>query len=155
MQYIEPMLLLCLRYIAAKEDAREVAMDAFLKFFNGINDFEYRGEGSVSAWLKRITINCCLMFLRKRSVSFDQITDNDFYTGMAGSDSIDGHLNAKDILKLVHALPAGCKTVFNLYVFEQMGHKDIAALLGITEGTSKSQLHLARKILKDKILINI
>lgn len=155
MKYVEEMLLLCLRYIKEKEDAREVLMDAFLKFFNNIDDFEYRGEGSVRAWLKKITISYCLMFLRKRAVLFDQINDNDFYQEMAAADDVTGMINAKEIMKLIHTLPDGCRTVFNMYVFEEMTHKDIALMLNISEGTSKSQLHLARKLLKEKIMINI
>lgn len=155
MRYVEDMMLLCMRYITNKEDAREVLMDAFLKFFNSINDFEYRGEGSVKAWLKKITINYCLMFLRKNNISFEQISDRDFYNELPAAESIIDQLNVKEILKLIHALPPGCKTIFNLYVFEGRSHKEIATLLNVTEGTSKSQLHLARMILKDKILINI
>ena len=153
MQYVEEMMVLCLRYIADREDAREVMMDAFLKFFSSLKDFEYRGQGSVRAWLKKITVNYCLMFLRKRTVAFDQLNDNS-HSELASAGDVTGQMNVKDILKLIHELPPGCKTVFNLYVFEELTHKDIALMLNITEGTSKSQLHLARKILKEKILVN-
>jgi RNA polymerase sigma factor (sigma-70 family) len=154
MLYVEEMMILCLRYIADREDAREVLMDAFLKFFNSLKDFEYRGPGSVKAWLKKITVNYCLMFLRKRTMNFQALDDRDGYSEIASAGDVAGQMNVKDILKLIHELPPGCKTVFNLYVFEEMTHKDIAQELNITEGTSKSQLHLARKILKDKILVN-
>ena len=154
-KYVEEVMIVCLRYIADKEDAKEVMMDAFLKFFNALDGFEYRGEGSVRAWLKKITVNECLMFLRKKVMSFDQISDSDFYGAPVVMESVSDQMHVKDILKLVHTLPPGCKAVFNLYVFEDKGHKEIAQLLQISEGTSKSQLHLARKILKDKLLINI
>lgn len=154
MQYVEEMMILCLRYVSDKEDAREVMMDAFLKFFNSLKDFEYRGQGSVKAWLKKITVNYCLMFLRKRTMNFHVLDDRGSYDEIASTGDVTGQMNVKDILKLIHELPPGCKTVFNLYVFEEMTHKDIAQALNITEGTSKSQLHLARKILKDKILVN-
>lgn len=154
MQYVEEMMMLCLRYVSDKEDAREVMMDAFLKFFNSLKDFEYRGKGSVKAWLKKITVNYCLMFLRKRTMNFQVLDDRGGHDEIASTGDVTGQMNVKDILKLIHELPPGCKTVFNLYVFEEMTHKDIAQALNITEGTSKSQLHLARKILKDKILVN-
>lgn len=154
MQYVEEMMVLCLRYIADREDAREVLMDAFLKFFNSLKDFEYRGNGSVKAWLKKITVNYCLMFLRKRTLNFQTLDDRYGFGDIASVGDVAGQMNVKDILKLIHELPPGCKTVFNLYVFEEMTHKDIAQELNITEGTSKSQLHLARRILKEKILVN-
>ena len=155
MAYVEDMMLLCLRYISDKEDAREVLMDSFLKFFNSITGFEYRGEGSVKAWLKKITVNSCLMYLRKRRISFDAIDDKQHRIEIPVRDNIIEGMSARDILKLIHALPAGCKTVFNLVVFEGLSHKEISELLGIAEGTSKSQFHLAKAILKGKILINI
>lgn len=154
MTYVEDMMLLCLRYIADKEDAREVLSDSFLKFFNNINDFEYRGVGSVKAWLKKITVNHCLMFLRKNRMSFQSVDDDDRHIEISAQDNIIEELTAKEILLLIHGLPDGCKTVFNLYVFEGRLHKEIAQMLGISEGTSKSQLHLAKSILKNKILIN-
>ena len=155
MKYVEDMMLLCIRYIANKEDAKEILMDSFLKFFNSIDGFEYRGEGSVKAWLKKITVNHCLMFLRKSKMCFDSGIDGGDIIEIPAQDNIIEEMNAKEILKLIHALPSGCKTVFNLYVFECKTHKEIAAMLNITEGTSKSQLHLGRAILKGKILINI
>ncbi len=154
MRYVEDMMLLCLRYIADREDAREVLMDAFLKFFNNVGDFEYRGDGSVKAWLKKIVVSYCLMFLRKNRLSFESTDDERNYTDIAANDGIIEGMSAKEILSLIHGLPDGCKTVFNLYVFEGRTHKEIATELGISEGTSKSQLHLAKSILKSKILIN-
>ena len=155
MLYVEDMMLLCMRYIADREDAREILMDAFLKFFNSLRDFEYRGEGSVKAWLKKITGNQCLMSLRKNRISFQPLEDNSRQIEIPVGDNIIEQMNAKEIMRLIHALPAGCKAVFNLFVFEGMGHKEIATLLNISEGTSKSQLHLAKAILKGKILISI
>lgn len=154
MRYVEDMMVLCMRYISDREDAREVLMDAFLKFYNSISDFEYRGEGSVKAWLKKIVVSYCLMFLRKNRLTFESTDDERYHAEIAAQEHIVEEMNAKEILLLIHGLPAGCKTVFNLYIFEGQTHKEIAQTLGISEGTSKSQLHLAKSILKSKILIN-
>jgi RNA polymerase sigma-70 factor, ECF subfamily len=149
--YAEDMMLLCLRYVPQHEDAREVLMDGFLGFFNGIGSFVYRGEGSAKAWLKKIMVGHCLDFLRKKNPVFIPVTD----THIAGQSEWEGpvdQLSAKEILTMIHALPDGYRMVFNLYVFEGMSHKEIGAELGISESTSKSQLHRARALLKEKIL---
>ena len=148
-------MLLCMRYIADREDAREVLSDAFLKFYNNVSDFEYRGEGSVKAWLKKIVVSYCLMFLRKNRLTFESTDDGRHRPEIAATENIIEEMSAKEILQLIHRLPAGCKTVFNLYVFEGRTHKEIAKELGISEGTSKSQLHLAKSILKNQILVNV
>lgn len=150
-RYAADMMLLCLRYVRRPEDAKEVLMDGFLSFFQNIGAFTYRGEGSVKAWLKKILVNKCLSHLRKRSMMFMQAGDERF-DDVAADENIVDHLTAKEIMQMIHALPDGYRTVFNLYVFEDMGHREIADLLGISENTSKSQLHRARALLKEKIL---
>jgi len=150
-RYAADMMLLCLRYIPQQEDAKEALMDSFLSFFNNIGSFTYRGEGSVKAWLKKIVLNQCLSYLRKRNPVFIAAKDEQ-YEDIASNESVLGHLSAKEIMQMIHALPDGYRMVFNLYVFEGMNHKEIGDTLGITESTSKSQLHRARALLKEKIL---
>jgi RNA polymerase sigma-70 factor, ECF subfamily len=152
-KYVDDMMVLCLRYIPQPEDAKEVLMDGFLSFFRNMAGFQYLGEGSVKAWLKKIIINQCLMFLRKSKPVLVQLEDGDRYDDKETDDDILGHLTAKEILLLLQQLPDGYRTIFNLYVFEDMGHKEIAALLNITESTSKSQLHRARAMMKDKVTV--
>lgn len=144
------MLRLSLRYLRNSEDAREVVMDSFLSMFRSIGTFEGRGEGGLKAWLKKIVINRCLDHLRKKKVSFadESIAENLIDESETAVDS----LTAKEILQMIHTLPDGYRTVFNLYVFEGMNHREIGELLNISEGTSKSQLYRAREILKEKIL---
>lgn len=149
--YADRMMLRCLRYLPDPEDAREAMMDGFLAFFTNIAGFEYKGEGSVQAWLGRIMVNQCLMRLRKTGNLSYGISE-------AGEDlpdyaeAADARLNAKEIMNMIHGLPEGCRMVFNLFVFEQMSHTEVAALLGVSESTSKSQLHRARALLKARIL---
>jgi RNA polymerase sigma factor (sigma-70 family) len=150
-KYVEGMMILCLRYIKDSEVAKEVLMDSFFKFFRNIGSFSYLGEGSVRAWLKKITVNQCLMHVRKRP-AFVIATEAEQINEVAIDDDVTGNMSAKDILKLVHSLPDGYKVVFNLYVFEGFNHKEIGQLLEISESTSKSQLHRAKAMLKEKIL---
>lgn len=149
--YVKDMMVLCLRYIANNEDAKEVLMDAFLSFFRNIGSFTYQGVGSVKAWLKKIVVNQCLMHLRKQHPAFDTNTDITGYVDKEVDDDTFGQLAVKEILKLVRELPDGYRMVFNLYVFEGMNHREIGEALEISENTSKSQLHRARAILKEKI----
>ncbi|GAA4461222.1 sigma-70 family RNA polymerase sigma factor [Nemorincola caseinilytica] len=150
-KYVEDMMILCLRYIAQHEDAKEALMDGFLSFFRGIGSFSYRGEGSVKAWMKKVMVNSCLMHLRKQDRNTILVADTTEYEHKEAGDDILGQLAAKEILRLLHELPDGYRMVFNLYVFEDMTHKDIAEMLGISESTSKSQLHRARALLQKQI----
>ncbi len=147
------MMLLCLRYISDVEDAKEVLMDSFYSFFKKIDTFTYRGAGSVKAWLKRIVVNQCLMHLRNKSNKPLLTEDVTKFENKGSNDSILDQLSVKDIMKLLQELPEGYRVVFNLYVFEGMNHREIGNLLEVSESTSKSQLHRARKMLQEKILL--
>ncbi len=150
-KYVAAMMMTCLRYVIDQEDAKEVLMDGFYSFFKNINGFTYQGEGSVKAWLKKIVVNQCLMHLRKRKPVFIS-KEADQYENADTSENIFDYMNAKEIMKMIHSLPDGYRTVFNLYFFEGMNHREIGDVLNISENTSKSQLHRARAILKEKIL---
>jgi RNA polymerase sigma-70 factor (ECF subfamily) len=147
-QYVERMYLLCLRYVPQEADAEEILSDAFLKCFSNINRFAYLGEGSLRAWLSRIVVNECLMFLRRKKEIKIPIDDSYVAQTVPESDATLSNINVRDILKHIQQLPTGYRTVLNLYVFEDMSHKEIAGLLQITESTSKSQLFKARAMLK-------
>lgn len=127
-------------------------MDGFLAAFTSISSFEWRGDGSLRAWLRKVMVNKCLSWLRKKRLRFEAIDAMPDSNAPYEQDGITSLLNAKAIINMVQALPDGCRTVFNLYVFEEMPHADIATLLGISENTSKSQLHRARTLLKEKIM---
>jgi RNA polymerase sigma factor (sigma-70 family) len=142
----DKMLLVCCRYVKRKEDAEELLLDGFYKFFKGLHSFTYQGEAALYAWLKRIMINECLMFLRKKNV-FTIVTESAAEEVVLEEAALN-NLSAAEIFNLIVTLPVGYRTVFNLYVVEGMEHKEIAALTGITEGTSKSQLSKARALLQ-------
>jgi len=150
-RYVDQMFLLCLRYIPSQADAEEILSDAFLKCFKSIGSFSYLGEGSLRAWLSRIVVNECLMFLRRKKeliISMDAQTTE---PATAGQELTLSKIHVRDILRYIQQLPAGYRTVLNLYVFEEMPHKEIASLLQISENTSKSQLFKARAMLKQLI----
>ena len=149
-QFSEKMLMICRRYVKSNEDAEEVMLDGFYKFFKKLSSFEYLGEAALYVWLKKIMINECLMFLRKKHV-FDLATETAFEDVAVEEEALN-NLSATEIFKMIVQLPIGYRTVFNLYVIEGMPHKEVASLLNISEGTSKSQLSKA-KVLLQKILL--
>ena len=147
--YCNDMMLLCLRYIPDSEDAREVLMDGFYNCFKNIDSFQYREEGSLKAWLKKIIINQCLMQLRKRrAFTSEELPEDD---SVRVDNTMVEELSAKEIMNLIQRLPSGYRTVFNLFYFESCTHKEISTMLGISENTSKSQLIKAKRALQQMI----
>lgn len=151
-EYAERMLVVCYRYVKNREDAEELMLNGFFNFFKHIRRFNYEGESSLLPWLKKIMVNECLMFLRKKNV-FHLAAENEVKEIPANEEILSG-ISAEDIYKLILELPTGYRTVFNLYVIEGMSHKEIAGALHISEGTSKSQLSKARSLLQQMLLQN-
>lgn len=148
----------CARYISDNDDVREVLQESFLKIFSSIHLFEYRGPGSLKAWLARIVVNESLKFLKKEyRFEFLPLSDEN---DMAEDDTdVDG-IPLTALHAMIRDLPVGYRTILNLFVFEEKSHKEIAALLGIKENTSASQFHRAKNLLAEKIrkyhnLINV
>lgn len=138
----DTLFAVCLRYIKNHEDAEDVFIEAFYKIFSKLNT--YKGEGSFEGWMRRIMVNECLMWLRKRNnlhmaVELTEKDIPDF------QEEIPAQEDFNNILNLLDELPVGYRTVFNLYVFEEFKHREIAEKLGISIHTSKSQLILAKK----------
>lgn len=150
--YADKMMLVCRRYVKSREDAEELMLDGFYKFFRNITAFNYQGDAAFFAWLKKIMINECLMFLRKKTVF--TIVSETVAEEFPLQEDVLNKLSAAEIFNLVVQLPVGYRTVFNLYAIEGMSHGEIAAALGIAEGTSKSQLSKARTLLQKMLLQN-
>lgn len=144
--YSDGMLMLCTRYVKSLPDAEEIMLNGFYAFYKNIDRFVYSEQGSLGGWLRKIMVNECLMFLRKKGGL--RIIDEEQAREVGTDDGLIGRLNANEIFQLIMTLPAGYRTVFNLFVVEGYGHKEIAGLLGISEGTSKSQLSKARMMLQ-------
>ena len=148
------MLTVCRRYLRRREDAEEALLLGFAKMFRALPT--YRGEGSFEGWVRRIMVNQALMELRRReplTLSFDDFAQPENLA--VAPATADTQLQADDLLALLAALPAGYRTVFNLYALEGYGHHEIAALLGISEGTSKSQLSKARALLQRRLAAQV
>ena len=147
------MLMVCMRYVKSLPDAEEMMLNGFYNFFKTIDRFIYSGQGSIGGWLKKIMVNECLMHLRKKGLKIVNETDA---SNTATDDGIISRMNANEIYKLVMTLPEGYRTAFNLFVIEGYTHREIAVMLGVNEGTSKSQLSKARmqlqKMIKERAL---
>jgi len=150
-----PMLMgLANRYIPDKDDAQDVLQTSFISIFDKIGRFVYQGPGSLQAWMSRITTNACISWLRKRKrLRFAPLPDDLIDESSLEEPEYDT-LSQDVIYDAIRCLPDGYRTVLNLYVFEDLSHKEIAQLLGITEGTSASQLHRARALLSKKLKKN-
>ena len=148
--HIRYMTGVCARYISDYEDIKDVLQNSYMKVFSSLASFEYRGAGSLKAWIARIVVNESLRHLRQHDrLSFGPI-DNDV-ENMAEEEPPVPQLPPELIHTLIRKLPDGYRTIFNLYVFEERTHKEIARLLGISENTSASQFHRARKLLLKNI----
>ena len=147
-RYAPKMYGVCLRYASCADEANDMLQEGFIKIFSRINS--YRGDGPLEAWMRRIITNTAIEHLRKKTymqpiteTEEDTIEDNDL--------SVLDTLSQKDIINLIQTLPTGYRTVFNLKELEGHTHKEIAKLLDISEGTSKSQFSRARMILQEKV----
>lgn len=146
------LTVVCRSYVKSMEDAEECLLDGFLNIFNGLQSFEYNNEGAFYQWMRKAMINRCLMFLRKKNV-FNLLAET-AAEDLPVADEVLDKLAAAELYGLINRLPVGSKSVFNLYIFEDMNHNEIAEMLGIAEGTSKSQLANARKLLQRMITEN-
>ncbi len=150
--YAGQMMAICCRYISDREMARDLLHDGFLKIFNSFDKFTYRGEGSLKAWMSRIMVNICLEYLRKNDIMNQYVSIEDASPVMEDTKEEDIEQIPQEVLmKFINELSTGYRTVFNLYTFEEKSHKEIAALLGINEKSSASQLFRAKAVLTKKI----
>lgn len=152
-RYAGEMFALCIRYAGNRETAKDLLHDGFLKAFTSLDKFDYRGEGSLKAWLSRIMVNTALEESRKQAQHID--LDIDEAPEVADPDSQDDelvrHIAPEVLHRFISELPDGYRTVFNLYTFENKSHKEIANLLHINEKSSSSQLYRARTLLMSRI----
>ncbi len=153
-QFVAPMGRLCLRYLRNEADVQEVLTEGFLKVFRELKRFEYRGAGSLQVWIRKIMVNEALMYLRKgHGLSFVglEAAENDGAGEVESPLSIDPVVSAEEIFDIVRQLPGGYRVVFNLYAIEGYSHREIAAMLGIAESASRSQLAHARARLQERL----
>ena len=137
--YSKQMLAVCFRYTGDMDAAHDVLHDGFIKIFT---NFSFRGESSLSTWITRVMVTQSLDYLRREQLP--DIPDISDSGGGAG-------ISEEQLMTFVAELPDGCRTVFNLYVFEEKSHKEIAKMLHIKEHSSTSQLHRAKYLLAKRI----
>lgn len=145
------MLGVCHRYARNSADAEDILQDAFIKVFDKIHQFKF--EGSFEGWIRRIVVNTALKkySLRRyeKEVVGYEVKDKD---ETLLEPSAYSHLTEKELLDLINSLPDGYRVIFNLYVIEGFQHDEIAEMLGIQPGTSRSQLVKARNMLQRQIV---
>jgi RNA polymerase sigma factor (sigma-70 family) len=144
--YSPKMLPICLRYAENREEAEEILQDGFLQMFRCIS--QYRQIGTFEAWLRKIMINCALMRYRSKNKISRVISLTKDHDHVTTTDDFLDRIGEKELIRLIQNLSPAYRMVFNLYVFEGLKHREIALLLNITEGTSKSNLSDARAILR-------
>ncbi len=147
-RFAPKMYGVCLRYAGNAEEAQDIVQEGFIKVFNKIESF--RGEGSFEGWVRRIFVNTAIEHFRRKHY-LQPVTEKEENTLEGNSLSVLDSLAEKDIIALIQQLSPGYRTVFNMYVIEGFTHREIAEALGISEGTSKSQLSRAKSVLQEKV----
>ncbi|MGN0068202.1 MAG: RNA polymerase sigma factor [Prevotella sp.] len=146
-RYSGSAMAVALRYVGNRDDACDVLQDSFVKVFTRIREFVPRGEGALKAWVLRITANEALNFLRKSG----PVSVTDDLPDVADEEPDVMAVPAEVLNAMIARLPTGYRVVLNLFVFEGLQHKEIAARLGIKENSSASQYHHAKRMLAKMI----
>ena len=142
----------CMRYCPSRDEAEDALQNTFVKLFTYLD--QYRGQGPFEAWARRVAVNTALTtYHQSRQRGLQVESDEALEVASPDGSSLD-QLEADDVLRLLHTLPLGYRTVLNLYAIEGYSHAEIGELLGISEGTSKSQLSRARRLLEERLLAN-
>ena len=149
-RFAPKLFVVCQRYAASRVEAEEILQEGFIRIFTHLDQFKH--EGSFEGWMRRIMVNCALQRLGSKARMAPIVSMEENFHG--GSEENDAHsrLGQKELMQLIQQLPPAYRMVFNLYVFEGMKHREIAETLGISEGTSKSNLSDARAILQKEVL---
>ncbi len=143
------MLGVCLRYTKNRQEAEDLLQEGFIKVFRNI--LQYQGSGSFEGWIRKVMVNTALESIRRNKILFVETDIQDLPGDFKTEAEVLGKIEMKDLLLMIQSLSPGYRLVFNLYAIEGFLHKEIAKMLDISEGTSKSQLARARMILQEKI----
>jgi RNA polymerase sigma factor (sigma-70 family) len=147
-RFAPKMYAVCLRYSNNADDAQDLLQEGFVKIFKNLDRF--RAEGSFEGWVRRVFVNTSIEHYRRKVNLVSASDREEAYIEDHSSNALD-KLAEKDIIKLVQELSPGYRAVFNMYAIEGYSHKEIGTILGISEGTSKSQLARAKGILQKKV----
>jgi RNA polymerase sigma factor (sigma-70 family) len=152
MQYADAMYNVCNRILQNATEAEDALQDGFIKIFDNIHQF--RNESSIGSWMKQIITNTCLNILKKKKIIWQELDEKHESKSEKETESDDDTFNytIEQIKNAIEQLPQGYRLVFNLFMFENYSHQQIAAMLEISESTSKSQLFKAKNKLKEILL---
>lgn len=143
--FAEQMLGVCYRYTKSLEDAEDVLQEGFIKVFKYLH--QYRSDGELGAWVRRIMVNTAINYLKQSSKYQYDLSFTDITLHPVSAENPQVYLQAKELANLVRQLPTGYQTVFNMHAVEGYTHVEIGEILGINEGTSRSQYMRARNLL--------
>ena len=146
------MLGVCYRFARNREDAEDMMQEGFIKVFSQIHQF--RGQGALEGWIRRIIVHTCINILKKNKKFSDSVDLFHASTLHLNENNIPSLLQAKQVVECIRLLPLGYKTVLNLYAIEGYSHREIASILDIEESTSRSQYTRAKSMLEDILLKN-
>lgn len=147
--YARTMFNTCLRMTGNRHDAEDLLQEAFVKAFRGMDKLD--DHALFGSWLKKIVVNECLGMLRKRKITWLDIDQAPVVEIADFADDAEAQFTAEELHHSINGLPNGCRQVLVLFLLEDFSHRQIAAALGISESTSKSQYHYAKKLLKDNL----
>ncbi len=143
--FAPPMLGVCFRYTKSLSDAEEVLQEGFIKVFARLNQF--KGDGELGSWIRKIMVNTALNFLKTNQKYRYDLSFDEMPLHLVSTENPEVILHAKELADLIRQLPTGFQTIFNLHAVEGYKHLEIASMLGISEGTSRSQYARARVLL--------
>ena len=146
--YSDAMYNICLRMLKNEMDAEDVLQNSFITVFRKLDSFRY--DSTIGAWIKRIMINNCINFLKKKRLYFEELNENINQPIVSTHEEVSHQrLNTEDVNRALMRLPDGYRVVFSLYLLEGYDHKEIAGILDISEATSKSQYSRAKRKMKE------
>lgn len=148
-RYCRKMMAICLRYANSTPEAEDILQEGFIKIFKSINSF--RMEAKLETWITRIMVNTALNSHRQKLYMLPMVDVNDIHLQEADGVNL-SDFNLSELILFVQSLPDGCRIVFNLFAIEGYSHREIAEMLAISEGTSKSQYNRAKSLLRVKLL---
>lgn len=147
-RYCKKMMVVCQRYSKSSQEAEDTLQEGFIKIFRSIKDFRF--ESKLDTWITRIMINTALNNQRQKLYLLPMVDVNDITLPEKEDVSLSG-FHLAELIAMVQSLPDGCRVVFNMFAVEGYSHKEIGEMLGISEGTSKSQYNRAKTLLKAKL----
>jgi RNA polymerase sigma factor (sigma-70 family) len=146
--FCKKMMVVCLRYSKSTAEAEDILQEAFVKVFNNLKDFRF--EAKLDTWITRIMVNTALNARRRKLYLYPMVDIEN--VDLPDTELSISSIHFSQLLEMIQALPQGCQIIFNMFAIEGFSHKEIAEMLGISEGTSKSQFARAKSLLQAKLL---